>query len=160
MNTQQLKPYQLVRVKAEGYGYLGQVISRPFIEGDVEMIMVRRVPDDPATMEKMKVQELLVANVYDPPKAKWVHYAKVSGKGTFPIDMLRYDFAAPVNFKFVEDRWGDLTKPELTTQEYGEDLIVATASELKSQGWTGDRWRSFMWSCVPMKSVKIEGSTK
>jgi|SRR5215831_10021859 len=145
-----MKPYDLVVVKADGYSYLGQVISHPIND---ETIMVRRVPDDPATVESMKLTNLAKPTI----KYKWVHYATVAGMGTFPVDMLRYDFAAPVNFKLVEDRWGDLTKPELTTEEYGKDLIIASASELKSARWTPDRWRSFIWSIRPMKTLKIRG---
>jgi hypothetical protein len=143
------KPYQLVTVDAGEYKYVGQIISNPF----EDRVMVRRVPDDPATMEEMTLSSLKPTDR----KYKWVSYASVMGKGQFPVDMLRYDMAAPVNFKLVEDRWGGLTRPELTTDEYGHELIVATVSETKSRDWTQGRWNSFLWSCKPLKTLRIEG---
>ena len=148
-----MKPYQLVTVDAGDYRYVGQVISYPI---DQEFIMVRRVPEDPATMEKMKISSLTpVDTKYH--KYRYIHYAAIEGVGTFPVDMLRYDMAAPVNFKFVEDRWGDLTKVELTTQDYGDKPVIACVSEHSKPDWTDMRWASFLYHVKRLQTVRITG---
>lgn len=74
-----LKPYVQVVVDAGDYHYIGQAISYPTPE---QTIMVRRVPDDPSTMEEMKISKLSAPGC----KYNYVHYAVVGGRGSFPVD--------------------------------------------------------------------------
>lgn len=145
--AQNLKPYDLVTVNEKDYRAIGQVISRPTIDGT---IMVRRVPDDPNTMVELPLDKLSETTI----KWKWVHYAVVSGWDRFPVDMLRYDVAAPANFRLEEDDRGRITT---ILQDGHPALFVARCSELKAVNWTTERWRSFGWTVSPLKTLKIEG---
>src|SRR5512146_3316954 len=108
-----LEPFTLVLVHYPSqcvehhdyYTYIGELVSRP-VPGTPQTIMVRRVPGHPGTMEEMPVDRLF------PLTSKgfhWVHYAAVApipgwlSRSQFPVDMLRYDSAAPVNFRIIED---------------------------------------------------------
>ncbi len=50
MKTSMYEPYQLVRVRHEDFGHVGEVISRETPEGT---IMVRMVPNDPTTLREL-----------------------------------------------------------------------------------------------------------
>jgi hypothetical protein len=136
------KPYDLVLVRQEDYTHTGQVISK---ETPDKTIMVRMVPDDPSTME-----EVPVFSISKPlHKDKWVHYAKVRGPGSFPWDMMRYDYAAPVSFERTEEG--------IALKEGQTELIIASCTETKKHRWTAARWASFGWSIEPMQTLRIEG---
>ena len=47
MPHQELKPYVLVRIQANDYAYIGQLIGFPLPD---QTIMVRRVPGHPGTL--------------------------------------------------------------------------------------------------------------
>jgi hypothetical protein len=139
------EPNQIVTVKWEGpwdYRHYGEVMSRRCPNGTY---MVRMVPAHPGTLKEIPEEMLtkVIAN-----KPKYVHYAKVRGNGSFPYDMLRYDFAAPVNFSLTQE-YPFHTKPN-PVFDFGEELVVARASQFKQAGWTAERWRSFLWSCQPL----------
>ena len=140
------KPYDLVRVKMEGFACCGQVISKETPEGT---IMVRIVPDDPGTMVEKKVSDLTSLNKSD---YKYVQYASVTGSGCFPVDMLRYDFAAPVSFTIEETDRG----PKTILKDGFSELIIARAVRTKKQEWTVGRWSSFLWGIKQFSVLKIE----
>ncbi len=144
-----LLPYQLCLVDKGDYKYVGQIISR---ETPDHTIMVRRVPDDPATMEEMHISELSLPGG----KYKYVHYALVSGRSGvperdssyFPVDMLRYDWAAPQNFS-VDDNGAHLNEGET-------EFIIGKVGERPYPQWTPARWSSFGWTIRELNSVKLE----
>lgn len=143
-----LKPYQQVVLQNDGYSHLAETISYPTPDGT---IMVRRVPGDPTTMIEVQLDKLSEATG----KYRFVHYAKVHLSFDFPMDMLRYDFAAPVNFQLVEDDWGRV-KAILNDGE--DSYIVARAHQNKNvDPWTHARWNSFCARVEPMNVLKIEG---
>jgi hypothetical protein len=149
MNTFQpnlFKPYDLVWVGEENdevpsgkLHYVGQVLSR---ETPEHTYMVRRVPGHPGTLVELGAELLLPL-----PRTSWrlshVAYAEVSGRGQFPIDMLRYDACQPVNFDLVRDN--GLLRTRMREGHEGEALIVAKACRGGHAGWTIARWESFMW---------------
>ena len=142
------KPYDLVLVDAGDYKYIGQIISRPTPENT---IMVRRVPDDPSTMIEVPLTKLSKPIS----KKKYVQYAVIVGNLGFPVDMLRYDSATPVNFSIVEkEEYGPIS---VKLKEGETQLIIGRATELKGQQWTTGRWNSFGWYIKPLKTLKIEG---
>lgn len=146
-----IKIYDLVVVSHEDYSHLGQIISKPLALVDrPATVMVRMVPDDPTTMEEVEISRLRAPNG----KSKWVHYAKVFGpeRRVFPVDMLRYDFAAPVNFSIDINGYAHLDEE----QDYGTDLIIANCTEHKATFWTDARWASFGWGISYLKTLKIE----
>ncbi len=147
MTNKEFKPYQLVLVQEDGYNYIGQVISRITPENTY---MVRRVPGDPSTMEEFHSSKLKTIDQ----DRKWVQYATVAGLMGFPIDMLRYDYCVPVNFKLEEDRWGSKTKPIIINDD--KELIVARATRRKNDEWTKGRWSSFLWGIKELKTLPIE----
>lgn len=139
-----------------GYKHYGEVISHPI----GETIMVRMVPGDCRTM-----REIPIAAIKHPsskPIGKYIHYAVVSGSiGGFPIDMLRYDFAAPVNFGLSEDEMGRVeAKLTANTREITDqdELIVAKLSNKKNDPtvWTSARWASFGWTVKPLNTLTLE----
>ena len=149
-----MKPYDFVSVSHDGYRHAGQVMSYP----DGDTVMVRMVPMDPTTLVEMPLDRLDLLDRRSKPK--WVHYAKITGynNGGFPVDMLRYDFAAPVNFTLSEDEKGLVVAEE---NEPDGNLIIARASHLKSRDdvWATHRWNSFGWRIEPVgQPTKIEAS--
>lgn len=144
MNNQ-LKPYMLMIVKCDGYSYCGELMSFPTPQNT---IMVRRVPGHPGTLDELNVSQLTKPT----DKFHWVHYASVKPRLhprlSFPIDMLRYDFAAPVNFN-----------PEIgkIDPSHGQDdLLIATVSVRSHPRWTDGRWQSFGWEIESVKSERIK----
>ena len=137
------KPYQLVTVQADGYRYNGEVMS---YETPDHTAMVRRVPGYPGTLEEQPVSKLSVLE--EKPKNRYVHYAIIDGRGGFPVDMLRYDWAVPVNFKLIERNkqylsgWLD---PEVDESFGLNGLWIAHLSDKSKPNWTSARWSSFLW---------------
>jgi hypothetical protein len=113
--------------------------------------MVRRVPMYPGTLVELPRSALS----RDELKGKWVHYAEVHGVGQFPLDMLRYDWASPVNFTFDgKDRHG--SPLPLHNPSFGfTGLVIATVGATQKARWTPERWRSFMWHIKPMHTERI-----
>ncbi len=66
-----MKPYELVRVD-NVYSYFGQVISYP----DQDCVMVRRIPDDSASMVEEPLSRISKISCVQP---MWVHYATIVG---------------------------------------------------------------------------------
>lgn len=132
-------------------------------------VMVRRVPGFPGTLEEMPVS-IIQEQARDARRMNWVHYAQIlpptpatrrpSGSlrthlGSFPTDMLRYDFAAPVNFKIEPTVTGDQAVV-LPGFEGFEGLWIASMSTRRMPSWTPDRWRSFGWTIQPTKTLAYE----
>lgn len=148
------KPNQIVVVQQEGYRHYGEVMSFPIPNAASALadptIMVRMVPGHPGTLREVPVESLCMADS----KPKYTHYAKVKGFGQFPVDMLRYDFAAPLNFTIRKEwtgyRAGD---PDPT---FGFDcLVVASASRERRTRWTPERWKSFIWRIEEIGTLQI-----
>jgi hypothetical protein len=135
-----IKPNTLVFAdlrETEGYAFIGEVMSFPTPE---RTAMVRRVPGHPGTLVELPLANLVTDRSIR--AYKWVHYAKAEGRGSFPVDMLRYDRAAPVNFTIKDG------KPVLNEGE--TELIIATMTRFRSEPWTKARWASFMWTVSPI----------
>lgn len=141
------KPFDLVIVDHYDYKHIGQVISNPHGDGQIS---VRMVPDDPSTMKVVLEKQLTKPLL----KYKWVHYAKVSGRFSFPVDMLRYDYAAPVNFQITQTDHGYKAS---MPRDWDSELVIAKCTELLNPSWTVLRWNSFSWNITHLKSLKIEG---
>jgi hypothetical protein len=158
--TPQFKPYQMVYVTEEGdceggtFYYIGEVISMPLPDGN---IMVRRVPAHPGTAQEMPMTKLTALQPHQ--KAKWVHYARVRGSGQFPVDMLRYDSAVPLNFSLEPHAFHRTRSVPVIIPSFGfDDLIVCNVTKSRTDsGWTPERWRSFLWTCTPLKAEPIGG---
>lgn len=73
--------------------------------------------------------------------------AKISGRGQFPIDMLRYDSCSPATET-------DSILIGSTFEIYGVwEIYVKVRPLSKSKGhnpWTVDRWASFGVKCQPL----------
>jgi len=138
MPHQELKPYVLVRIQANDYAYIGQLIGFPLPD---QTIMVRRVPGHPGTLAQLPIASLeVLANQ----KAwRWVHYAEVKGTGSFPVDMLRRETAAPVTF---DPDTGERTK---------EGFIIAKVTGKRQVLWNAERWASFNWQIKPLCSEQL-----
>lgn len=161
-----------------GYNYFGEVMSFPippdrekaaeraeaegrdaFLAGIVAgpTVMVRRVPGHPGTLEELPIACLEFDARYA--KHKWVHYAQVAGGGQFPVDMLRYDCAAPVNFDLVE-KFPGYIKGEPNADMGLAGLVVAKLSPHRDPHhpavWTPERWGSFLWWISALKTERLE----
>ena len=77
------------------------------------------------------------------PKVKRTWFV-VSGSGTFPYDMLRYDECWPT---------GDTSELSICSHDpdYIEKREISMCTE--SSGPTVDRWRSFGWSVSKIEST-------
>ncbi len=70
---------------------------------------------------------------------------EVTGRGPFPLDMLRYDQCAPVNNEAVmamEPEWLEDGRPDRH-----RTLKVVRLNCYAVGGPTEARWRSFNWTC-------------
>jgi len=140
------KPNQHVRVQMDGYAYIGEAMSFPTPEGT---LMVRRVIGHPGTLEEIPLDKVSPAE-----KHKFVHYAAVAGSkySSFPVDMLRYDMAAPVNFKLIEE--DGRVRTEIDPSFGFEELVVATCTtNRRATAWCKERWSSFLWG---LREIKTE----
>jgi len=150
------KPHQLVTVQEDGYSYTGEVMS--FVTPE-NTIMVRRVAGHPGTLEEMPVDKIK-PHAFERKRSLFVHYASVSGRGSFPVDMLRYDFASPVNFRLVTLPDGRVRAEHLANAQ-GDDgmLLIATVSDKRDAEsfgvWCPARWSSFLWGLEPMFTEQL-----
>jgi hypothetical protein len=136
-----MKLYDIVIVRHPDYRHYGEILSLRIPD---DTFMVRMVPGHPGTLCQIPAARLMPAN-----KIKWVHYAEVNGHGSFPIDMLRYDFAAPLNFS---------PETKKVNHSFGFDgMVVVTATCHRNPRWTTDRWASFNWSIRPIRTVPFPG---
>lgn len=71
---------------------------------------------------------------------------QVEGRGSFPLDMLRYDQCWPAGPE-------DVAKMGLDREQRTVKLNRATHHRL--HGPTFERWRSFGWSVVPQSAVPL-----
>ena len=125
-----MKLYDLVWVQHELYGHVGEILS---LETPDKTFMVRMVPGEPGTLKEMDTSKLRALET----RITAIQYVVVQGHGAFPIDMLRYENAAPYNFD-----------PETLAldRSFGYDAyIVARAVQHRYKPWTRERWKSFGW---------------
>ena len=127
--------------------YVGQILSRRTPEGTY---MVRRVPGHAGTLTELSeacLKPVNAANAY-----RNVSYAEVQGVGQFPVDMLRYDNAVPVNFTLLDS---DSGPKAVLLPDMGDRLLVAKAYRGSQARWTNQRWNSFMWTIFEVKTLPI-----
>jgi hypothetical protein len=76
----------------------------------------------------------------------YIQHATVTGRGMFPLDMLRYDRCSP-------ERETDSNDIQRSVQgEYFTWTVqVIRRVNLKTEAWTVDRWQSFGVSLAPQK---------
>lgn len=143
--------YDIVIVDRGDFRHFGQVLSRRTPTGT---FMVRTVPGHPGTLLELPEVQLTPTDA----RVKWIHYAEVQGplknprSFNFPVDMLRYDYAAPVNFNLE-------TGEIVPNFGFGEKLIVAKGTTTRHPNWTVDRWRSFVWSCKHVTTTPLVEKT-
>lgn len=141
--------YSIVLVDRGDFRHYGQILSRPT---PTDTYMVRMVPGHPGTLKEMPLARL------QPPQAgikiRWVHYAMIDGRGSFPVDMLRYDYAAPVNFELIED--DDRLQVKIDPTFGSKDMIIARASHERLPRWTDARWNSFLWGVRTMHTEELK----
>ncbi len=134
------KPYQLVLVDMGDYQYVGETLS--FITPQ-QTFMVRRVPGAPMTL--IELPDTKLVTVLDPRIKRYVHYADVTCMDnmptSFPIDMLRREVAAPVNFDPETGKIEDEYVPS-------NQAMVAKLTTSQDPQWNLDRWASFGWKLV------------
>jgi hypothetical protein len=112
-----------------------EIISRPVGDGT---IMCRMVPGDPTTLATVRVESLRIPNI----KYKYIHFAEVSGWGSFPEDMLRYDCACLYDHNQHEEPVDG--EGHLTFVPNGP-VRIYRLSTIKKTNWTHERWASFGW---------------
>lgn len=130
--------YDIVFVQRQDYAHFGEVISR---RTPKDTYLVRMVPGHSGTLLELPATSLQLSTA----RVRWVHYAQVSGLGTFPIDMLRREHAAALNF--------DPETLEIVPNFGFGSLIIATASAHRKSAWNHLRWSSFNWQCRHMRTL-------
>lgn len=162
----EFKPHSIVVVQQEGYKHYGEIAS-PRVAAALQdngivkpaYYNVLRVPGERATVEEVPERRIEMPSTVR--RSFRVHYAAVSSRfarrphAGFPVDMLRYDFAAPLNFHLVDDQvtGGVTCVLDKGFEEWGADLVIASCTQRVNGAWTADRWDSFMWSVQPLRSV-------
>ena len=133
-----------------GYHHPVEVMS--FITPD-NTYMVRRVVSHPGTLEEVHVNRLTPMS-WRPGKVTYLEVSSVvNPRGRrlpFPVDMLRYDCAAPLNFKLEPRIVGGYDTgweaSDVDTSFGFEGLVVAIASPAgRVVAGTVERWNSFSW---------------
>lgn len=78
----------------------------------------------------------------------YLHTAEVSGSGTFPLDMLRYDGCFPADGAAVS----------ALSAESGERWTVRLLqyTETKQPRWTEGRWSSFLVGIKHLETRRIK----
>lgn len=81
----------------------------------------------------------------------------VSGRGQFPIDMLRYDTCFPVNPESVSVIYDCCSNHDLNALHNTEPVKVRLARYVDSKVTqpTIDRWRSFGWNVLDISTSKM-----
>lgn len=83
--------------------------------------------------------------------------ALVSGRGTFPLDMLRYDRCCPDNstaVDYISESVRRGSTPVGVTERFEIRLSRTGATKAQAEGgWTPDRWASFGWTCEVIHSL-------
>ncbi len=72
---------------------------------------------------------------------RYLQKATVTGRGVFPLDMLRYDSCYPTSGTDVSSLHASITEPR-GTFSVGLSRVSASAHEQ----WTTARWASFGWT--------------
>lgn len=173
MHTNKLaKPYTLVHVNLRmtlGYQFIGEVMSFPIPNGvEPETVMVRRAPGHPGTLIEVPVSAL---SAVEKGRTKFIHYAAVADSPRraeredpmFPVDMLRYDCAAPVNFEVrADDYHGTVATVADEQFGFGKERVIACVSAHRDpdRAFCKERWGSFLRSIRVIKSETIEEATK
>lgn len=146
-----LKPHLLVNVAerntliADPHHYVGEVMS--FVTPD-KTVMVRRVPGCTGTLVELPVGCVSPSDW----RRVIVTYAECAGSGSFPVDMLRYDNAVPVNFKLVPHEWKGV---EIELEAGYDSLVIAKASLSHYEPFTLARWGSFLWGVKILRTEQI-----
>lgn len=130
-----IKLYDIVRVTHEDYQHFGEVLS---MRTPSETFMVRMIPGHSGTLVEIPVMQLFETDL----RVRWVHYAQVQGSGSFPVDMLRRELAAPLEYVIG-------TKPT-------GPIVIGSASSLHKPAWNYMRWESFGWKCQHLRSLRFE----
>lgn len=138
-----MKLYDIVIVQRDGFRHFGEILSRITPKNT---FMVRMVPGHSGTLIETPADKLCATDQ----RIRWIHYAQVDGRGSFPIDMLRYDFAAPLNF--------DPVTKEIDPSFGFTDLIVCQASGRGHPTWAQGRWNSFLWGLKELPSLPFTGA--
>lgn len=173
LQSRSFQPYQQVYVNVRdelGYQFYGEVMSYPFAptadskplihHAGEQLVKVRRVINDATTMVELPVDILVGLAAAD--RLRYVHYALVRGVGSFPVDMLRYDSAAPVDFEldpeypYTRLLAGDDRDVRLLLKR-GPGLLIARATKTRRPEWCTERWHSFLWHLDEVKTVTVEG---
>lgn len=168
-----INPYHLCRVRNDepgdplrGITYIAEAVSRPTPNN---MLIVRAAPGDPQTVRAVPLSA--VQSVILEPRTHYVHYAVVSGPGNFPLDMLRYDCAVPVNFKLdVSDTGtatiGDTWRLEVEFGVWKRDLqaphplVISHCSAHVSPQWAKAAWCSANWGIMGLHTVEIRNGLR
>lgn len=91
----------------------------------------------------------------------WSHSVTVQGRGSFPIDMLRYDCCWPRDQEAAAHLSSSLARwarPDTADgQEQVRSVEVTTVRSLKAYPFTDARWASFGW-VVDSKSKRVQES--
>jgi hypothetical protein len=140
-----MKLYDIVIVDRGDFRHYGEILSR---RTPTDTFMVRMVPGHSGTLLEVPATTLQATDV----RLRWVHYAQVSGPGAFPVDMLRRDHAAPLNFNLD-------TLEIVPNFGFDNKLIIATASAHRKPIWNYMRWQSFGWRCCHEVTTPFEGSS-
>jgi hypothetical protein len=83
----------------------------------------------------------------------YIHTATVTGSGSFPEDMLRYDCAYPDR---QEDVNTIIMSKDRETREKGKGINICTINNWPVPKWTPDRWLSFGWKLEHKQTRRLE----
>lgn len=86
------------------------------------------------------------------PRQAYIHQFIVTGQGSFPTDMLRYDGCFPWNSEALEAMGLGLDHREVRSLGIRSVTLATVGS--KEGGPTIERWNSFGWSCRKTYTTK------
>ena len=80
----------------------------------------------------------------------YIQHALITGRGEFPVDMLRYDRCAPYT---ETDSYA--IRNAIANAKGPWEITVCRLVAKQTQLWTVARWRSFCANIVPGRSDKV-----
>lgn len=139
-----MKPYQIKRIGSRTV----EIISYPF-EGKVN---IRMVPMEPTTLKTVSMNQIQPHPFLSKcERAKFMHVAKVTGRGFFPTNMLKLEGGW-----FLEDEKSCSINPLEAKFQHPTEILVYKVDCDRKAVWYTDRWSNLDWVLMEIQSKLLE----
>lgn len=135
-----MRPYQIKRIGNRTV----EIISYPF----GNKVNVRLVPMEPTTLKEVSVSQIQAHPILSKcERPRFVHLARVTGTGFFPINLLKFEGAW-----FFDDEKAGLLNPMEARFRHPTEIIIFKLCCDRKPMWHTDRWSSMDWKLEELSS--------